>query len=112
MIINVGHPERSTALETALTATLRSQFRTVLRDPAQSENTQLVATDAPGAGAGPVRAAVAGGAVPSGLVPLARDAAGRLAPGLDGGEVYTDDRAPIEWLIDASLAEVASDGSR
>ena len=112
VIINVGHPDRSTALETALTATLRSQFRTVLRDPAQSENTQLVATDAPGAGAGPVRAAVAGGAVPSGLVPLARDAAGRLAPGLDGGEVYTDDRAPIEWLIDASLAEVASDGSR
>ena len=86
----------------------------MLRDPAQSENTQLVATDAPGAGAGPVRAAVAGGAVPSGLVPLARDAAGRLGPGLDGGgaSCYTDDRAPIEWLIDASLAEVASDGGR
>ena len=50
--------------------------------------------------------------MPSGLLPLARDAAARLAPGLDGGEVYTDDRAPIEWLIDASLAEVASDGSR
>ena len=28
-------------------------------------------------------------------------------PGLRGGTVYTDDRAPVEWLVDASLAQVA-----
>jgi spermidine synthase len=112
LVINVGHPERSTALEQALTATLRSQFRTVLRDPAQEENTQLLATDAPGAGPARMREAVDSAAVPAELAPLGQAAAARLGPGLGGGEVYTDDRAPIEWLVDVSLAEVASEGSR
>ena len=40
--------------------------------------------------------------------PGARAAAGRLAPALRGGDVYTDDRAPVEWLIDASIVEVAA----
>ena len=35
------------------------------------------------------------------------EAADRLEPGLSGGTVYTDDKAPVEWLIDASLAQVA-----
>jgi hypothetical protein len=39
-------------------------------------------------------------------------AAARLAPALPGGEVYTDDRAPVEWLIDASIVQVAADGDR
>ena len=30
--------------------------------------------------------------------------ADRLEKGLSGGTVYTDDRAPVEWLVDASLA--------
>jgi hypothetical protein len=29
--------------------------------------------------------------------------AARLGPAPRGGEVYTDDRAPVEWLIDSSL---------
>jgi hypothetical protein len=32
-------------------------------------------------------------------------AAGRLAPALSGGQVFTDDRAPVEWLVDLSLAD-------
>ena len=28
------------------------------------------------------------------------------------GAVYTDDRAPVEWLIDASIVQVAADGDR
>ena len=32
------------------------------------------------------------------------------APGLRGGTVYTDDKAPVEWLVDASLVEVATEG--
>ena len=38
---------------------------------------------------------------------VANAAADRLAKGLRGGEVYTDDHAPVEWLVDASLAQVA-----
>ena len=30
------------------------------------------------------------------------------APALRGGPVYTDDRAPVEWLVDMSLADVAT----
>jgi hypothetical protein len=35
---------------------------------------------------------------------------GRLGPRLPGGRVYTDDVAPVEWLIDASIVKVAADG--
>ncbi len=36
------------------------------------------------------------------------DAADRLQPALRGGPVYTDDKAPVEWLVDLSLADVAT----
>jgi hypothetical protein len=39
----------------------------------------------------------------------ARRAAAELAPRLPGGEVYTDDRAPLEWLVDSSLLEYADE---
>ncbi len=32
----------------------------------------------------------------------------RLAPGLDGGTVYTDDRAPVEGLSDSSIVRYAA----
>jgi hypothetical protein len=37
-------------------------------------------------------------------------AAARLQPGLTGGEVYTDDKAPVEWLIDKSIVDYAAEG--
>ena len=33
----------------------------------------------------------------------------RLAPPLEGGDVYTDDKAPVEWLIDKSIIDYAAD---
>ena len=45
--------------------------------------------------------------LPTDLAPVAAGAAFRLAPALPGGEVYTDDRAPVEWLVDLSLAAQA-----
>jgi hypothetical protein len=57
-------------------------------------------------------AAGAGGALPAALNDLADEAAARIAPGLRGGRVYTDDVAPVEWLIDASIVQVAADGER
>jgi hypothetical protein len=32
----------------------------------------------------------------------------RLVPALTGGTVYTDDLAPVEWLIDLSILRYAT----
>src|SRR3954453_23914620 len=45
VIVNVGHPKRSTRLEQVLSATMHSVFGHVARDPAQDVNTQLIAAD-------------------------------------------------------------------
>jgi len=82
VVVNVGHPEGNDDLEKAMTATMQSVFHDVRRDPAMPTNTIVVA-----------------GADLSG---------GRLAPPLAGGDEYTDDRAPVEWLIDRSLVEYAA----
>jgi hypothetical protein len=46
--------------------------------------------------------------LPAGLRELALESAGRLEPALEGGEVYTDDKAPVEWLIDRSIVDYAA----
>ena len=48
--------------------------------------------------------------LPADLRPLALSTAARLAPALRGGAVYTDDHAPVEWLIDASIVSEAAGG--
>ena len=109
LLINVGHPESSARLEQVLSATLRSAFETVLRDPSESTNSVLLAT----AGAASTRELEsAAPTLPEELRPVALATASRLAPGLRGGRVYTDDVAPVEWLIDSSIAEVATEGER
>jgi len=105
LIVNVGHPEDSDALEETLTATLRTAFDHVARDPVEEVNTLLVASSAP-IDAGKLLAAAP--RLAPALRPIARQAAARLAPPLDGGEVYTDDRAPVEWLIDKSIVSYAA----
>ena len=109
VVINVGHPESSDKLEKVLSATLNAVFGVVARDPVQSTNTMLVASDSP-VSADALDAAAA--QLPSGLAPLAREVSQRLAPRLPGGQVYTDDRAPVEWLIDSSILQVAESGTR
>jgi spermidine synthase len=109
VMINVGHPERSDALEKVLTAGMGDVFAHVVRDPAETTNTQLTASDtAPSA----TRLRAHAPTLPADLRPVAAATARRLAPGLTGGRVYTDDRAPVEWLIDASIVEVAAHGER
>jgi spermidine synthase len=109
VLINVGHPRDSDRLEKVLSATMGTAFRTVLRDPVTRTNTVLLGTDA-GASAGAMRAAAR--SQPPDLAAVTAAAAGRLAPPLRGGDVYTDDRAPVEWLIDASIVKVAAEGER
>lgn len=114
VIINVGHPETSDRLESALTATMGAAFPTVLRYPIRPESTLLVGTAAPGATLRSARAALrrAGTRLPPALEPLALAAADRLAGPLRGGPVYTDDRAPVEWLIDRSIVQYAAESGR
>jgi spermidine synthase len=111
VIVNVGHPEGSPRLEQVLTATMRAVFGHVARDPSEDVNTQVIGADVPLSGRN-VTAAQAGGALPRDLDGLAETAAARIAPGLRGGRVYTDDVAPVEWLIDASIVQVAAEGER
>ncbi len=106
LMVNVGHPANSDDLEKVLAATMGTSFATVLRDPSERLNTVLLASNAP------ISGSLLGGApVPVGLGALADATGARLAPALGGGDVYTDDRAPVEWLIDASIVQVAAEGS-
>jgi len=109
VVINVGHPESSDKLEKVLSATLDAVFPVVLRDPVQPTNTMLVAAETP-VSADALDAAAP--QLPTGLGRLAREVAQRLAPRLPGGDVYTDDLAPVEWLIDSSILQVAETGNR
>jgi hypothetical protein len=91
---------------------MAEEFETVLRDPSQRVNTMVVGTNGPASAAALARAAGPDGALPPLLRDVASQTASRLAPRLRGGKVYTDDVAPVEWLIDASIVEVAADGER
>jgi spermidine synthase len=105
VIVNVGHPEGSTQLEKVLTATMRTAFAHVARVPTQPTNTMLV-----GSAVAPDAGVLANAPLPGDLRPVAHETSSLLAGGLTGGEVYTDDRAPVEWLIDASILKVAATG--
>jgi spermidine synthase len=104
-VINVGHLPDSDALEKVVTATLRAVFPSVIRDPVSATNTEVLASDQSLSGAR--LAATVAGRIPA-LGPLAAQVSGRLGPGLSGGSVYTDDRAPVEWLTDLSILRYAS----
>jgi spermidine synthase len=107
LVVNVGHPEGQDDLEKVLTATMREVFPNVMRDPMEDTNTLLVASEAP-LSAENLRDAAR--EAPDGLSGTMLAAASRLQPGLSGGEVYTDDKAPVEWLIDKSIVDYAADG--
>jgi spermidine synthase len=98
VIINVGHIPGSDALEKVVSATLRAVFPVVARDVVSDTNSLVV---------GSVRAVGGPTGVPSALQPLAGTVAARMAPALRGGAVYTDDRAPVEWLTDLSILSYA-----
>jgi spermidine synthase len=83
LVVNVGHPKGDDALEKAASATMAAVFPQVRRDPVAPTNTIVV-----------------GGANVVGQ---------QLRPALRGGEIFTDDHAPVEWLIDRSLVKYAAE---
>lgn len=101
LVLNSAHPESSDTLEKALTATVASVFGKgrVWRNPAQPTNSQLVATTGT-----PPDQGLASVSAPAELDSLIDGITARLEPGLRGGPIWTDDRAPVEWLTDMSLA--------
>jgi spermidine synthase len=105
LIVNIGHPEGDEELEKVATATLGSVFPHVMRDETEDTNTLLVASEREPS---PVRLARAGRAMPPELAHVALTVAAQLERPLDGGEAYTDDKAPVEWLIDRSIVEYAA----
>lgn len=107
VIVNVGHPPASNQLERVVTAGLRSSFAHVMRDPVDDTNVWVVAARGELSGR---RMGAAAGAVDPQLRPLLGTVAARMAPPARAGRLFTDDRAPVEWLIDASLASYAGGG--
>ncbi len=107
VLVNVGHPEGSTALEDTLAATMRTSFEHVARDPVEDVSTVLLGSSAP---VTTRRLRTAGARLPAPLPALAAASADRLAPARRGGAVYTDDKAPVEWLVDRSIVEFAAGG--
>jgi spermidine synthase len=101
VVVNVGHPEGSQEFERVLGATMAGVFPTVLRDPAEQTNSLMLGSEAP-ASAGRL-ATAARSQMRGNLRKLALIDAARLGPRLPGGEVYTDDKAPVEWLVDRSI---------
>jgi hypothetical protein len=106
VIVNAGHPEGNDDLEQVLGRTMAEVFPTVIRDPIEETNTLLLGSEA-SASAARLRAAIP--ELPRGIREVARQSAARIGPRLDGGTVYTDDRAPVEWLIDRSILGYAAE---
>jgi spermidine synthase len=105
VMLNVGHPPGQDGLERVLSATMGSVFAHVRRYPIAPENTLLIASDS---SLSRERLAAASRFLPAALAPVLEDATARLGPPLRGGRVYTDDRAPVEWLIDSSIVRYAA----
>lgn len=105
VIVNVGHPEDDTALEKALSSTMRTDFPHVARYAMTPTNTLIIASTAD-ISADRLRASIP--SMPAQLRETAARAADDLQEGLDGGPVYTDDKAPVEWLIDGSIVSFAT----
>jgi spermidine synthase len=99
LVLNAGHPRGEDAFEKVLSATIGEAFPYVMRDQVKPTNTLIVASPAPLSAAGLRR-------VPPDLRGVASEQT--LEPPLRGGDVYTDDKAPVEWLIDKSIVDYAA----
>ena len=105
VIVNVGHIPGSDALEQAVTGTLHAAFRVEMRDRVSDGNSLVIASSAP---LSAERMLSSAASLRPALSMLAGNVEQRLGPPLRGGPVYTDDRAPVEWLTDLSILAYAT----
>ncbi len=105
VIVNVGHIPGSDSLEKVVSATMHAVFPVVIRDRVSGSNSLVVAS-LRALSAAQLTAAHAD--LSGDLQGLDASVAGRLGPALRGGAVYTDDRAPVEWLTDLSILRYAT----
>jgi spermidine synthase len=105
VVVNIGHPVGNDDLERVVGRTMADVFPTVLRDPIENSNTLMVGAEAP-TSTERLRQAIPG--LATDLQPRAALEASRLGPRLAGGQVYTDDVAPVEWLVDRSILGYAA----
>ncbi len=106
IIVNVGHPRGSDELVGVLAAGMRRSLAHVWMSPTRPTNTQLLASNSR---IDPQQILPAVADVP-GLAPTSAREAALLVPAPRGEEPFTDDRAPVEWLIDRSIVEYAAGG--
>jgi hypothetical protein len=103
-VVNVGHPEGSDVLERVLASTMSKEFNYVSIDRTRPTNSMLVASDSP---IEPSNVISGTADIPT-LAATGRREAARLVPAPTGGAIYTDNRAPVEWLIDRSIVQYAA----
>ena len=107
VMINVGHPEGNADLEETLVSTMGEAFPEILRDPVTDTNVELVGSGAGEISSRNLRLAIP--EIPAALRPVASSTAYRLEPAVGNGTVWTDDKAPVEWLVDLSLIGYANE---
>ncbi|MCW2972860.1 MAG: Spermine synthase [Thermoleophilia bacterium] len=107
VVINVGHTPGSSELERVIARSARTAFGHVVTDQFDDTNVEVVASRQPLAAA---NLAAGRATLPRALQPLADDVASRIRPARVGTRVFTDDRAPVEWLVDGSLLDFATSG--
>ena len=80
----------------------------MIRDPVEDANTLLLGSEGAGARRRSCSARSPDRCPTTSRTSRATEPRGS-APRLPGGEVYTDDKAPVEWLIDKSILGYAGD---
>ena len=107
VMINVGHPEGNEDLEQTLVSTMAEAFPEILRDPVTVTNVELAGAQPDEISANNLRRSIP--IIPPALHPVASETAARLEPAIGNGTVWTDDKAPVEWLVDLSLIGYANE---
>ena len=107
VVVNAGHPEGNDDLEKVLGRDDGGGVPDRHARPDRAD--QHAARRERGAALGRAHAGAARAACRPRSANLAAIEAARLGPRLEGGAVYTDDRAPVEWLIDRSILGYAGE---
>ena len=109
VIVNVGHPEGYDDFEQVLGRDDGGGLPDRAARPRRADEHAACSAATRPASAGAAGARPRARACTATSRELALIDAARLGPRLDGGEVYTDDRAPVEWLVDSSILGYAED---